>query len=90
MGTDISADEATLSFASIVIDMIIYVSGTLAVIGVIVGGARYMFSFGGDGKEQAKSTIIWSLLGLVAVMMSYAIVHNVIRIILKVSEGDAS
>ena len=79
------ASNITARVVGSIIDIIIYISGTLAVIGVIVGGARYMFSFGGEGKEQAKSTLIWSLLGLVAVMLSYAIVHNVIRIILEVS-----
>ena len=80
-------ESMTLRLATVIIDIIIYISGTLAVIGVIVWGARYMFSFGGDGKEGAKTTIIWSLLGLVAVMLSYAIVHNVIRIFLQVSGG---
>ena len=75
-----------MKFLAIFIDFMIYLSGTLATIGLIVGGAQYMFSFGGDGKESGKKTLIWSLVGLAVVMLSYAIVHNVVRLLLFFSE----
>ncbi len=59
---DNSPESLTMYFAIRIIDMLIYISGTLATIGVMYGGARYMFSFGGDtAKEEAKKTLIWSL-----------------------------
>lgn len=86
LGEQASAYEITLKISAVVIDTIIYLSGTLAVIGVIVWGAKYIFSFGWDAKESAKNTIIWSLIGLVTVMLAYAIVHNVVRILKDVME----
>lgn len=47
-GTDLGQDEGpqkfTFKLLGIIIDMIIYLSGTLATIGLIVGGTQYMFS----------------------------------------------
>ena len=84
--SDKGAETFTMKFLAIFIDFMIYLSGTLATIGLIVGGAQYMFSFGGDGKESGKKTLIWSLVGLAVVMLSYAIVHNVVRLLLFFSE----
>lgn len=86
-GSDLGQDEDpqkfTFKLLGIVIDMIIYISGTLATIGLIVGGSQYMFSMGGDLKDKGKNTLTWSLVGLVVVMLAYAIIHNVIRLVLE-------
>lgn len=66
-----------------VINIILYVAGTIAVIALIVGGSQYIFSFGSEQTETAKKTVIWSLAGLAIIMVSYAIVHNIIRILVE-------
>ena len=77
--------DGRLSLVIQIIDMLIYVAGILAVIAIIIGGAQYIFSFGWDQVEWAKRTILWAVVGLIAVMLSYAVVHNVVRIVVESS-----
>jgi succinate dehydrogenase hydrophobic anchor subunit len=51
----------------------------LSVVFVIVGGARYVLSFGRDDEyAKAKSTIQWALFGLILALASHRIVIMVI------------
>lgn len=51
----------------------------LAIIGVVVGGFRFIFSMGDDKKIQsATRSLIFSILGMVLVFLSPAIVKFVI------------
>lgn len=61
------------------INTVILVVGALSVIMIIIGGLRYVLS-GGDsaGIKSAKDTIIYSLVGLVVALLSFAIVSFVI------------
>jgi hypothetical protein len=62
-----------------VIDTIIFLTGAVAVLFVIIGGIRYVFSTG-DPKAtgQAKDTIMFALIGLAIAAGAYAIVRFVI------------
>lgn len=79
--SDIYVVGGITSFVSRVINLILYIAGTIAVIAIIVGGAQYVFSFGSEEAENAKKNIMWSIIGLVAVMLSYVLVQNIVRII---------
>ncbi len=62
-----------------IINAIISVLGIVAVIVVIIGGIRYMTSAGDAGKvKTAKDTILYGLIGLAVVALSFAIVNFVI------------
>ena len=51
----------------------------LSLLFVIVGGARYVLSFGRDDElTKAKMTIVWALIGLVVALLSARIVKMVI------------
>lgn len=51
----------------------------LALLFVMVGGARYILNFGRDSElEKAKTTIFWALAGLVLALASHRIVTVII------------
>lgn len=71
-------DDATKMIKT-VINTMLFILGTIAVIMIIVGGIRYTTS-GGDasGVKSAKDTVLYSVVGLVVALMSYAIVNFVV------------
>ena len=61
-----------------VIDILLMISGVIAVIMVIIGGIRYATSNGDSNSvSAAKNTILYSVIGLVIALFSYAIVQYV-------------
>lgn len=58
---------------------LIFLVGAIAVIMVIIGALRYVLSNGDSaGLKSAKDTILYALIGVVAAMISYALVQFVI------------
>ncbi|MDR2336834.1 MAG: pilin [Candidatus Nomurabacteria bacterium] len=59
---------------------ILVIVGIISVFMLIFGGLRYILS-GGDSKKvvDAKNTIMYAIIGLIIVMLSYAIVNFVIK-----------
>lgn len=71
-------DNAT-SMVQIVINMLLYVLGIIAVIMIVVGGIRYTTSNGNASQiKEAKDTILYSVVGLIVAMLSFAIVNFVL------------
>ncbi len=66
------------------INLILYASGSVAVMLLVIGGIRYVSSLGSqENLEAAKKTIKFALIGLVIVILAYAIVTNVIDLIYR-------
>ena len=62
-----------------IINYILYVAGILAVVMIIVSGLKMTMSAGDAGAVQkAKNTRIYSVIGLISVILAYAIVNFVI------------
>ena len=65
------------------INWFIGVAGLVAFIFVVIGGVSYMTSRGDPGKlQKAKSTILYALIGLIIVALSWAIstfVYNILK-----------
>ncbi len=60
---------------------LIYVTGPVAVLMIAIGGFRYVISHGETTQmEAAKKTILWAIIGLLVIIVSYSIVRNVIDI----------
>jgi hypothetical protein len=58
---------------------IIFITGTISVIMVIIGGFRYIASSGdSNGTKQAKDTILYALVGLVIAILAQVIVSFVL------------
>lgn len=68
-----------------ILNAVIGVLGIVAVIVIIMGGVGYMTSSGDANKvKKAKDTILYGVIGLVIVALSFAIVNFVIS---KIIEG---
>lgn len=71
-------DNAT-SMITIVINILLFVIGIIAVIMIIVGGIRYTLSNGNaSSTKEAKDTILYAVIGLIVASMAYAIVNFVV------------
>jgi hypothetical protein len=67
------------SMMKTIINILLFLIGTIAVIMIIVGGIRYTLSNGNASQvKEAKDTILYSVIGLIIAIMSYAIVNFVI------------
>ncbi|MCK5617188.1 hypothetical protein KAR91_85785 [Candidatus Pacearchaeota archaeon] len=81
---NLTADAKINSLLLYVVDLILYASGGAAVLFLVIGGIRYISSFGDQERmDGAKKTIKYAVIGLLAVILSFAIVTNVIDLIFK-------
>lgn len=81
------------AFANIVLQLVagslIYAAGPLAVLLIAIGGLRYVTSHGDQTQmEEAKKTITWAVIGLIVIIISWAIVTNVISILNATNVGS--
>ena len=61
-----------------VINWFLGLVGLLAVLMLIIGGFRYLMSAGNDeATGKAKNTILYAIVGIVIVILSYAIVFTI-------------
>lgn len=71
-------DNAT-SMTTNIINTMLFILGILTVIMIIFGGIRYVTSAGDASKvKAAKDTVLYSVVGLVVAILSYAIVNFVV------------
>lgn len=63
-------------------------AGALAIIFIIIAGFRYVFS-AGDEEDlgKAKSGIIWSIVALVILILSYTIVASIFNLSVKLGSN---
>jgi hypothetical protein len=65
--------------AGAIANVLIFLTGATAVIMVIIGGLKYVLSAGNPAQvANAKNTILYSVIGLVVAISSYAIVNFVL------------
>lgn len=58
-----------------IIRWLLGVSALLAMLALVVGGIRMIVSFGNDqGVAAAKKNIQWAVIGVVVILLSYAII----------------
>lgn len=71
-----------------VITLLLLLVGSLAVVFLIVGGYRYVMAAGNEeAAESAKKTITHAILGLVIVILSFAIIAIISRILIGGQSG---
>jgi hypothetical protein len=74
-----------------IINWMLGLVGFLALIALIIGGARMIIDFGNEDQvKKAKMTITWAIIGLMVVILSYAIINIVVSDILGGSGGSSS
>lgn len=60
-------------------NLLIFLTGAIAVVMVIIGGLRYVLSQGNASQvESAKNTILYAVIGLIIAVMAFAIVNFVL------------
>lgn len=64
----------------IVVNILLFVLGAIAVVMIVIGGIRYATA-GGDQSAltAAKNTILYAVIGLVVAIMAYGIVNFVLE-----------
>jgi hypothetical protein len=66
------------------INLVLYASGSIAVLMLVIGGVMYVTSLGDqEHAEKAKKIIQYALIGLFTVILAYAAVTNVISLIYR-------
>ena len=62
-----------------IINYLLYIGGIVAVVMAIIAGIQMTTSAGDPGAvKKAKNTLMWSIVGLVIMILAYAIVNFVI------------
>ncbi len=63
-----------------VISLLLFVSGALAVVFVIIGGYQYITSAGNEEQsEKGKKTLINAIVGIVVIILAYVIINVVVN-----------
>ncbi len=67
-----------------IVEIILFASGSIAVLILVIGGVRYIASLGNQEQmDAAKKTIKFAVIGLLVIILAFAIVTNVIDIIYR-------
>lgn len=62
-----------------IINTLIFVTGSISALMIVIGGLRYAISGGDQGAvTSAKNTILYAIVGLILSLMGYAIVNFVL------------
>ncbi|MCB9820287.1 hypothetical protein H6796_03250 [Candidatus Nomurabacteria bacterium] len=63
-----------------IVNVLLFIIGTLAVIMLIIGGIRYTTSNGNPEQiKAAKNTIMYAVIGLIVALLAFAIVNFVVN-----------
>ncbi len=74
---NLPAQTRFLDLLTFIINFILGFVGTIAVLMLIWGGFRYLTSSGkSDATKDAKNTIVYAIIGIVIILLSYAIVNT--------------
>ena len=72
-----------------IINILLALSGLIAVLVLIIGGFRYVTSFGNEeAVDKAKHMILNAIIGIVIIILSFVIVKVVSNVALKGSGGS--
>ena len=73
-----------------IINIALYFAGGIAVLFLIIGGFRYVTSLGNEeAMEKAKKTITSAVLGIIIIVMAFALVAIINTLLTKGTEGQA-
>jgi len=74
------ANSELTAIIGVVIRLMIFAAGIIAVIMIIIGGIKYATSDGDSSSiSSAKNTILYAVIGLAVAIMSFAIVNFVLE-----------
>lgn len=83
-----AATQTLILFVGNMVSQVLVFMGSIAIFFLVLAGANYILAFGKDERiERGKRGIFWSLVGLLIILFSYAIVQGVISVILQVDSS---
>jgi hypothetical protein len=86
-----AATQTLILFVGQLMARVLLFAGAVSVLALIVAGGYYILSFGKDDPlEKAKRGMFWAIGGLLIIMLSYAIVQGVLKILLQVDAEAVS
>lgn len=78
-GVNPGATDDLMGIVNSILNTVFVVVGIVAVVMIILGGINYSTSQGDPGKAtKAKNTIMYAIIGLVVVIISFAVVNFVL------------
>jgi len=90
VNSNANAESKVNHIAFRILDIILLFSGILSVFFITLSGVRFTFAIGSqDQIDGAKRNLIWSILGLLAVILSWAVITNVIRFVYTKDESPS-
>jgi hypothetical protein len=79
VGAEVTAVDKTSLLFFTVIDFLLYIIGTAAVVMIVLSGARMVFAAGDEEQiTPAKKTLLYAVLGLIVVILSLMIINTVL------------
>lgn len=86
-----AATQTLILYVGNLVSKILVFAGSISIIFLIASGANYIFAFGKDERlEKGKRGMFWAIGGLFVILLSYAIVQGVIRLLLQVDADTVS
>jgi hypothetical protein len=86
ISTATAGEGSFRSIARTIVNFILYFLGLIATVMVIYGGFLYITS-GGDDTEKAKKVLMYAAIGIVVVLISFALVNTLLTAADGVSTG---
>lgn len=81
---NVGAETKVTNILDFLINLILYASGSVAVLMLVYGGVRLITSSGNPEQKEAATKIIrWALIGLFVVILAFALVTNIIDLIFR-------
>jgi hypothetical protein len=78
-GNETGSNGSLLTIIHTIINVLLFLTGALAVIMLIYGGIQYVISRGDSAAvTSAKNTILYAVVGLIVAMVAYAVVNFIV------------
>lgn len=90
-GTGLKTDQSPIEIIVSIINVILYFVGTIFMVLIIWAGFKWMTAAGNtDSIKKARETIVNSVIGLIIIFASYAIVNFVIGSLVDISGAGST
>lgn len=76
------SQDSVVTVIGKIIRLLLFVSGAIAVLFLIIGGFWYLTSAGNqEWADKGRKTIINAIIGLVIIILSYVIVNSIVNLV---------
>lgn len=86
-----AATQTLIIYVGGLVSKVLLFASSVAIGFLIFAGGNYIFAFGKDERiERGKRGMVWSIIGLLVILLSYAIVRGIITILSQVDSQATS